>query len=85
MTRINGKSLRFCKNYLHCPEVQFFTPAHFASQAFPYVFPSQPQTGIYSFVQIQSAMAVPLQPDIFLVHDEEIILKSIKADNRNFI
>ena len=85
MTLISGKSLMFCKNYLHAPEVQFFMPAHLASQALPYVFPSHPQTGIYSFVHIQPVIAVPLQPDIFLVQDEEIILRRIKTDNRIFI
>ncbi|HUS02898.1 MAG TPA: hypothetical protein VMY77_14270 [Chitinophagaceae bacterium] len=60
-------------------------PAHFASQALPYVFPSQPQTGTYSFVHIQSAMAVPLQADIFLVQDEVMPIRMINAENKYFI
>ncbi len=45
-------------------------PAHFASQALPYVFPSQPQTGSYSLVHMQSSTGVPLQLIVFLVQDE---------------
>jgi hypothetical protein len=85
MTLISGKGLRLPKNYLHSPEVQFLMPAHLASQALPYVFPSHPQTGIYSFVHMQLAIAVPLQFVMFLVQDGVIPARTMKAENMNFI
>ena len=85
MTLISGKSLSPQKYYLHCPGVQLFKPAHLAWQALPYVFPSHPQTGSYCCVHIQSAIAIPLQADIFFVQDVADPRRMIKADNRNFI
>jgi len=52
----------FIKYYFaHAPSVQDFTPAHAATQALLYVFPSQPQTGLYSIVHIQSGFDRPMQ------------------------
>ena len=36
-------------------------PAHAATQALPYTLPSQPHTGWYCMVHIQSALAIPTQ------------------------
>ena len=71
---------------MHFPADHVLTPAHFASQALPYVLPSQPQTGLYSLVHIQSGIAAPMQFDIFLVQDEKtIIIKTVKTHRTFFM
>ena len=72
----------FIKYYFtHAPSVHDFTPAHAATQALPYVFPSQPQTGLYSIVHIQSVFATPRQslPVFVVLH----AVKSKVAPNKN--
>ena len=49
-----GNELGFKPVPLHSPLVQLLTLAQRATHAFAYVLPSDPHTGLYSFVQIQA-------------------------------
>ena len=81
----------FIKYYfLHAPSVQDFTPAHAATQALLYVFPSQPQTGLYSIVQIQSGFDRPTQLFTCLVvlhavKSKVATIKTLKSIVNDFI
>ena len=62
-----GEGVRGRGFYGHSPFVKLFTPAHPASHALPYVFLSQPQTGSYCFVHMQSGLAGPTHSELFVL------------------
>lgn len=71
--------------FLQDPSVHDFTPAQAATQALLYVFPSQPQTGLYSIVQIQPGFGGALQTFICFVVLHEVISKTTTINNLNLL
>lgn len=68
----------------HSPLLTTLMLAHSAAQALPYVLPSQPHTGSYCIVHIQSGLGLATQASL-LLHDAIEMTSTLSVIYKVFI